>query len=92
MRTTQQFSVTMPLEMAEMVKSKVASGEYASESEVLREGLRSLMARDKAVEQWLRDVAVPAAVALKSDPDSALTVDQVRANLSEHAQAYKSEK
>ncbi|WP_374200825.1 type II toxin-antitoxin system ParD family antitoxin [Inquilinus sp. Marseille-Q2685] len=34
MRTTQQFSVTLPNEMADMVRAKVASGEYASESEV----------------------------------------------------------
>ncbi len=30
------------------------TGEYASESEVIRDGLRALMARDKAVEGWLR--------------------------------------
>ncbi|MGT3185016.1 ribbon-helix-helix domain-containing protein, partial [Yersinia enterocolitica] len=36
MRTTQQFSITLPNEMAEMVRSRVASGDYASESEVIR--------------------------------------------------------
>ncbi len=45
MRSTQQFSITWPHEMAEVVRSKVASGEYATESEVLRDGLRALMAR-----------------------------------------------
>ena len=49
MRSTQQFSVTLPNEMAQMVKSKVSSGEYASESEVIRDGLRALQARDKAL-------------------------------------------
>jgi putative addiction module CopG family antidote len=39
--------------MAAMVKAKVASGEYASESEVIRDGLRTLQARDTAVESWL---------------------------------------
>ncbi len=53
MRTTQQLSVTLPTEMARMIKSKVSSGEYASESEVIRDGLRALQARDRAVEQWL---------------------------------------
>ncbi len=33
MRTTQQFSITLPNQMADMVKNKVAKGEYASESE-----------------------------------------------------------
>lgn len=34
MRTTQQFSITLPNDMAEIVKAKVQAGEYASESEV----------------------------------------------------------
>ena len=33
MRTTKQMSVTLPHGMADMVRAKVASGEYASESE-----------------------------------------------------------
>jgi Arc/MetJ-type ribon-helix-helix transcriptional regulator len=36
--------------MAEAVKSKVAAGEYATESEVIRDGLRTLLARDRAAE------------------------------------------
>ena len=46
MRTTQQFSITLPNEMAELVRSKVAAGEYATESEVIRDGLRTLATRD----------------------------------------------
>jgi len=36
--------------MAEAVKSKVATGEYASESEVIRDDLRALLARDRAAD------------------------------------------
>jgi antitoxin ParD1/3/4 len=46
MRSTQQFSITLPIEMANFVKAKVASGAYASVSEVMREALRILMERD----------------------------------------------
>lgn len=81
MRTTQQFSVTLPNEMADVVKTKVASGEYASDSEVIRDGLRALMARDRAVESWLRDQVGPAYDALKADPSRAIAVDAVRARL-----------
>lgn len=81
MRTTQQFSITLPIEMAEAVKAKVRAGEYASESEVLRDGLRALMARDRAVESWLRQQVGPALDALQADPGRALTLDQVRARL-----------
>lgn len=54
MRTTQQFSITLPNEMANVVKAKVQAGEYATESEVIRDGLRALMAHDKAVKNWLQ--------------------------------------
>ena len=88
MRTTQQFSITLPNEMADAVKTKVAAGEYASESEVIRDGLRALMARDRAVENWLRQEVAPAYDALKSDPARAVTVEQVRAKLAaEHRKA-----
>ncbi len=86
MRTTQQFSITLPNEMADVVKAKVVAGEYATESEVIRDGLRALMARDRAVESWLRDQVGPAYDALKTDPSRAVTTDHVRARLAaEHA-------
>jgi antitoxin ParD1/3/4 len=81
MRTTQQFSVTLPIEMANLVKTKVAGGEYATESEVIRDGLRVLMARDRAVESWLAQEVVPAYDALKADPGRAIPIDQVRERL-----------
>jgi len=88
MRTTQQLSITLPNEMANVVKAKVRAGEYASESEVIRDGLRALMARDRAVESWLHDQVGPAYDALKTDPSRAVSVDQVRARLAaEHAKA-----
>lgn len=39
--------------MADIVKTKVAAGEYATESEVVRDGLRVLVARDRVMENWL---------------------------------------
>jgi antitoxin ParD1/3/4 len=81
MRTTQQMSITLPIEMADVVKTKVRSGEYASESEVIRDGLRVLMARDRAVESWLQGQVGPAHDALKADPSRAVSLDQVRARL-----------
>lgn len=81
MRTTQQFSITLPIEMAEAVKSKVATGEYATESEVIRDGLRVLMARDKAMESWLLNQVRTAFDAMQADPGRALSADQLRAKL-----------
>ena len=78
MRTTQQFSITLPNEMANAVKSKVEAGEYASESEVIRDGLRTLMARDRAVDDWLRQQVGPSFDAIKADPSRAVTARKMR--------------
>lgn len=89
MRTTQQFSITLPNEMANIIKAKVADGEYATESEVIRDGLRALMARDRAVENWLQQEVGPAFDALKVNPERAIPVDQVRARLAARHQKSK---
>lgn len=81
MRTTQQFSITLPKEMAGLVKSMVARGVYATESEVLRDGLRALMARERAMERWLQEQVGPAYDALKADPSRALSPERMRARI-----------
>ncbi|TCW83917.1 type II toxin-antitoxin system ParD family antitoxin [Burkholderia sp. SRS-46] len=81
MRTTQQMSITLPNEMADGVRQRVASGAYATESEVIRDALRALGARDRAVDAWLRETVVPAADALDADPSRALSAADVRASL-----------
>lgn len=83
MRTTQQFSVTLPNDMAAQVRAKVASGEYASESEVIRDGLRALQTRDRVVEQWLRNEVVPAYDVYQADPARGIPLDKVSAGLAE---------
>jgi len=80
-RSTQQLSITLPNEMADAVRAKVASGEYATESEVIRDGLRALLARDQAIERWLRDEVGAAYDALKAAPSRAVSAAQVRARL-----------
>ena len=84
MRSTTQFSVTVPNEMAEMIKAKVETGEYASESEVFREGLRALQGRERALERWLRDEVAKAYDEHMADPSTGLTPDQVKASLEAH--------
>jgi antitoxin ParD1/3/4 len=90
MRTTQQFSVTLPTEMAQMVKAKVSSGEHASESEVVRDGLRAMQSRVKALESWLLREVVPAYDAMKADPSRGLSQVAVKASLAAaHERATK---
>jgi antitoxin ParD1/3/4 len=89
MRTTRQFSITLPHEMAKMIRAKISSGEYATESEVVRDGLRALQARDRAVERWLHDVVVPTADAMKADRSRGRSAAKVRRTL---AAVHKAEK
>ena len=84
MRSTRQMSITLPLEMAQLVKDKVSSGAYASESEVIRDGLRALQDRDAAIEKWLREEVAPAYDAHKAHPESASSLDSAFARLDQH--------
>lgn len=77
MRNTSALSITLPHDMAAMVKAKVASGEYATESEVIRDGLRTLQARDKAVEAWLRSEVTKSYDELQADPGLGIPIEKI---------------
>ena len=81
MRTTHPLSITLPHDMAAMVKAKVASGEYATESEVIRDGLRALQARDAAVEAWLRGEVARSYDEHAADPTAGIPAEQMMARL-----------
>jgi putative addiction module CopG family antidote len=76
MRSTRQLSITLPNEMANWVKNKAVSGAYASESEVIRDGLRALQERDDVVERWLREEVVQAYDEYIADPSTAIPLDE----------------
>jgi putative addiction module CopG family antidote len=67
--------------MADAVKAKVGSGEYATESEVIRDGLRALLARDRAIERWLREEVVPGMDAYDADPTTGISIEAMRAEV-----------
>lgn len=77
MRTTQQLSVTLSNEQVALVQKKVESGEYASVSEVIREGLRSLERQNAAVERWLREDVARSYDRYQQNPESVIPLDQV---------------
>jgi antitoxin ParD1/3/4 len=93
MRTTHPITITLPHDMAAMVKAKVASGEYATESEVIRDGLRALQARDAAIERWLRDEVAKSYDEYAADPSIGIPAGEVMARLraSYRARQTKSE-
>ncbi len=81
MRSTQQFSITLPNEMAEQIEKKVQSGAYASVSEVVREGIRTLLDRDIVLEKWLQEEVVKSIEEYEADPSSAIPLDKVKASI-----------
>ena len=83
-------TVSLPQEHAAYIDRLVASGSFASASEVVRAGLRALQERDQAVERWLREEVVPAHDAMTADLARGLPAqavfDDIRAH---HAAAMK---
>ena len=78
----------MPNDFTDAVRAKIPGGQYATESEVNRDGLRALLARDQAVEDWLRNDVAATYDALKANPSKAVSVGRVRARLAaEHKKA-----
>jgi putative addiction module CopG family antidote len=92
MRTTQQFSVTLPRKIAKLVEQKVKSGAYASVSEVMREGVRALAEQDAAVEHWLRTTVATAYDEYKADPTRRITSAQLAKAIKEHRKARAKKK
>jgi antitoxin ParD1/3/4 len=68
MSNVEKRTFSLPPEHAAFIDQKVASGDYASGSEVVRAGLRALQERDAAVERWLREEVAPVYDAMKADP------------------------
>lgn len=78
-------TIAVPADVAAAVAARVDSGEYSSQGEVVRDGLRLLTEEDEflddpVVEKWLREVAVPIAEATKADPSRSVPADEVRAH------------
>ena len=75
---------SLPAEHAKFIDAKVASGAYASGSEVVRAGLRALQERDAAVERWLREEVGPVYDAMQEDPSRGIPAAKVFAKLRTH--------
>jgi len=78
--------------MAQMVKDKVASGTYASESEVIRDGLRALQARDAVIERWLHESVVPVFDRVMSGEEKLLDTAEVFSGMESRYRTRKSKK
>ena len=92
MANVEKRTISLPEEHAAFIDQLVASGTYASASEVVRAGLRALQERDAAVERWLREEVAPAYDAMQADPGRALGLGDVFADIrARHAARLKGE-
>lgn len=82
MQATEKLSITLPRDIAEMIRGKVRAGAYASNSEVIREALRLLQEQEGLKAQklaWLRE-KIDRSLA---DPRPSVDADEVFARLEE---------
>ncbi|MTJ83969.1 MAG: type II toxin-antitoxin system ParD family antitoxin [Telmatospirillum sp.] len=77
MPAAEKRTFSLPSEQAAYIDRLVASGTYATSSEVIRAGLRALQERDAAVERWLREEVVPVAAAMQANPHQAIPAETV---------------
>ena len=80
---TQQLSITIPDELAQAIRAKVARGEYNSESEVVQEGLTSLLADDAGVEQWLQNEVAAAYDDFQANSAAGCSATEMRIRVAE---------
>ncbi|MEO6376443.1 MAG: type II toxin-antitoxin system ParD family antitoxin [Caulobacteraceae bacterium] len=90
MSTVEKRTISLPGEQAAFIDAKVAAGDYASVSEVVRAGLRALKERDEAVERWLRDEVALTFDAMTADPARGVSADSAFADVrARHAERLK---
>lgn len=73
------MNVSLPVELANFVKAKVASGRYGSSSEVVREALRLLETRDQEDAHKLEALRQAWAEGVASGSAGPLDLDDVKA-------------
>jgi antitoxin ParD1/3/4 len=78
MQTAEKLSITLPAEMVRVIREKVGTGTYSSNSEVIREALRGWMEREQRLATL--DAAIARGVA---DADAGRTqeIETVREEL-----------
>jgi Arc/MetJ-type ribon-helix-helix transcriptional regulator len=77
------LQVTLSVKSLEYLQKKVASGEFASESDALDDMVAARRDEDAELERWEREVVVPAHDRLMADPSSAIPIEEVERHLEE---------
>lgn len=87
MSASEKRTISLPAEHAAFIDEQVASGAFASASEVVRAGLRALQERDAAVERWLREEVAPTYDRWKADPTSGISSEDMAERMQKRHEA-----
>ena len=78
MQTTEKLSITLPINMAQLIRDKVNIGGYSSNSEVIREAMRSWISREQRLTAL--DAKIEKGIA-SADAGRVQTLEEVRTEL-----------
>ena len=83
MGAIEHLTIAISVELADRLRGRVATGEFASLDEAVHEALREFEAEqditnDPALTAWFKREVTPAIERYDADPSRGLTVDQVR--------------
>lgn len=76
MQNVERLSITLPTEMAHLIRAKVKEGSYASNSEVIREAMRAWQEQEQLRAQRLAGIRAKIAEA-DADPRPSLGDEEV---------------
>jgi Arc/MetJ-type ribon-helix-helix transcriptional regulator len=99
MPATESFTITISKEIADAIRAKVASGEYASESDYVCEKVLLHLAETSSEsdagwgpsDDWIVKHALPALEALDADPSSGVPLEEVEAELQRRREARQAQ-
>jgi antitoxin ParD1/3/4 len=83
MEATRRLEIELPEEMADAVSARVISGEFASESEVVRAGLELLDEQNGEHDPEIDAQLAAGYDAWKANPTGGIPLDEVNARLDE---------
>lgn len=87
MDTLEQLSITLPADMARLIRAKVQSGDYASNGEVVQEAIRAWQSQDRLRDERLAAIRRKI-VEADADPRLSLTEEEVDRHFAARIRAH----
>jgi antitoxin ParD1/3/4 len=85
MQSVERLSITLPTEMAHMIRAKVREGSYASNSEVIREAMRAWQEQELLRAERLASIRAKIAES-DADPRPSISAEEVERHFEERLQ------